>query len=443
MQEVKAKEFDLNKKLLAQTQKIQQSEKSLATFNSKLQKNSEELIKYKNEFKKIESSVALQKKELSIKEQELSIKEQELKNILIELSTAKNELKTQQQQAIESAKEDKKQISKNKITLLDQRKNIDEQTQQLINQQTELLGKKQTIDSQKTTIVITSSLVAIALIFAFLVYILLIKNKKTTKKLSSTIENLEATKDQLIESEKMAAIGSLVAGVAHEINTPLGISVTATSLIYDKTKEIEQLLQERALTQKKLKSFTEIVKTSSKMSTTGLERVIVLLQNFKQVAADQIIEEAREINITSYIEEVMSTLASEMKSRNVTCHFTGNDEIMISTIPGALAQVFTNLVTNSVRHGFENAQNGSISIEVIDENDRVCIIYKDNGQGIKKEDINKVFKPFFTTKRNKGGTGLGMNIVYNIINQKLAGNIKLSSEYGTGVVYIIKLPKKI
>jgi len=436
MQDAKAKEFDLNKKLRAQTEKIQQSEQSLTTLNNKLKINAKELIKYKSEFAKIKNNVAFQK-------QELSIKEQELKSILEELSKARKELGVQQQLAMKRAEDDKQQIARNKITLLEQEKNIDTQEQKLIKHQTELLGTKQTIDSQKTTILITTSLVAIALAFALLVFFLFVKNKKTTKKLSISIENLEATKDQLVESEKMAAIGSLVAGVAHEINTPLGISVTATSLIYDRTEEIERLLQEKTLSQRHLKSFIDAVKISSNMSTTGLERVIVLLQSFKQVAADQITEEAREINVTSYIEEIMCTLASEMKSRKVTCQFSGNSDVIISTIPGALAQVFTNLVTNSVRHGFENTHNGNITIEVIDENNSVCIIYKDNGQGIKSEDLNKVFKPFFTTKRNKGGTGLGMNIVYNIINQKLGGNIKLSSDYGTGVAFKICLPKEI
>jgi len=442
-QEAKAKESDLNDKLEAQTLDIKQSEKSLAALNNKLKNNSEELVRYKKEFEKIQNDVAIKEQELSLKEQELSATELKLKSKIMDLTTAKEDLETQHQQAIENAKNDKDQIAKNKITLLEQLKNIDKQSQELDNQEDELRGRNQTIDSQKTTIVITSSLVAIALVFAFLVFILLIKNKKTTNKLSNTIENLEATKDQLIESEKMASIGSLVAGVAHEINTPLGISVTSTSLIYDKTEAIERMLHEKSLTQRHLKSFIDIVKTSSKMSTTGLERVILLLQNFKQVAADQIVEEAREINITLYIQEVMSTLASEMKSKKVTCHFSGDSEICITTIPGALAQVFTNLVTNSVRHGFENVNNGNISIEVIDENNFVGIVYKDNGQGIKTDDLNKVFKPFFTTKRNKGGTGLGMNIVYNIISQKLGGSIKLSSEYGTGVVFRIRLPKKI
>lgn len=434
MQEVKAKEFELNKKLVAQTQKIKQSEKSLAQLNLKLQKNAQAFTKHKNEFKKIELDVENQKQQLTIKEQELS-------NILQELKTAKNELKTQQQKAQASAIEDKEHIAQNKITLSKQKQNIEQQAQKLINQQNELLGKKQTIDNQKATIVITSLLVAIALTFAVLVLLLLIKNKKMTKKLSITIENLEATKDQLVESEKMAAIGSLVAGVAHEINTPLGISVTSTSLINDKTEEIEQLLLDKKLTQHKLKSFIETVKTSSNISTKGLERVIVLLQSFKQVAADQITEEARVVNMSSYIEEIMCTLGNEMKSKKVTYQFSGDETISINTIPGALAQVFTNLVTNSVRHGFENIQNGHIIIEVIDEHDFVNIFYKDNGQGIKSTDINQVFKPFFTTKRNKGGTGLGMNIVYNIISQKLGGHIKLTSEYGHGVVFKIRLPK--
>ncbi len=435
MQIVKAKELQLNKTLLEQKSQIADSSQSLKVLNGKLSASANDLKAYKKEVKTIKNNVAIQK-------QELTNKEQELVAVLQELSGAKENLNQQQREAVESKKLERQRIEKNKNILQQQQSDIFEQKRLLASQTTELLGRKQTIDNQKTTIFISSFLVFIALIVVSLVIFLLIRNKKTTTKLTKTISRLEQTQDQLVESEKMASLGSLVAGVAHEINTPLGIAVTSTSLICERTEDIERKLNEKTLNQQDLVSFIDIVKRSSHISNTGLDRVIVLLGNFKQVAADQIVEESREINLADYIDEVMTTLIGEMKRKKVQYHFNGQRDVKITTIPGALAQVITNLVTNSVRHGFENSSSGNITIEVERvENSQIKLTYKDDGCGIEEQYIDKVFEPFFTTKRNNGGTGLGMNIVYNIIHQKLLGTISLSSNYGQGTTFTTLLPE--
>lgn len=437
MQVIKAQEVVLNKELAEQKQQITNSSSKLKNVNNKLSRSANELLKYKSEFKKVEAGIVKQRQELVRKEQELGV-------VLSELSAAKKNHAKQQQEAKNSQSISNELIAENKTILEQQKNSIAEHQVKLKSQTAELVGSKATIDNQKATIFVTSFLIIVALLVVILVVFLLINNRRTTLRLTNTINRLEQTKEQLIESEKMASLGSLVAGVAHEINTPLGIAVTSTSLICEKTEDIERKLNEKTLSQSDLVSFIEVVKKSSHISNTGLDRVIVLLGNFKQVAADQIIEEARKINLAEYTDEVFTTLIGEMKSKKVTYQLSGDKDINITTIPGALAQVITNLVTNSVRHGFEDRMSGNISIELSrDENSSINFVYKDDGCGIKSSHINKVFDPFFTTKRNNGGTGLGMNIVYNIIHQKLAGNITLESNYGEGSVFTITLPEHI
>jgi signal transduction histidine kinase len=183
---------------------------------------------------------------------------------------------------------------------------------------------------------------------------------------------------------------------------------------------------------------------ASNLNTNALERVIELLNNFKQVAADQMVGEEREVDLVQYIEEVMSTLSAEMKRFRVSYQYSGESELVITTIPGALAQVLTNLVTNALKHAFEDKIVGNIAIELSKtEDNRAIIIFKDDGQGMTQQVLDNIFEPFFTTKRNSGGTGLGMNIVYNIICQKLQGTIKIESKLEQGSKFHITLPVKL
>jgi len=442
MQETRAREAELNAELANQQSKLSQTNIRLSKLNQDLQRSANEVKKQQ-----------LAMKELIRNEQK---KERELATILQQLNEA-NENYSVQTQAISEKKQEvaikEKEnlqmadlIEQNKSILQQQQQSIAAQKQDLDEQDSELAAQNETIVSQRATITITTILVLIVAFALILVASLFIKNRKTTRKLSETLSHLEEAQTQLIQSEKMASLGKLIAGVAHEINTPLGIAVTSTSLIQENTEDMAKRLNDKSLNQKQLQSYINIVTESSAISNKGLERVIELMLNFKEVAADQIIERVREVNIANYINEVMSTLANEMKKNQVHYSFSGDDTIKVNTIPGALAQVITNLVNNSIRHGFQSdnetrEKRNDIEINIEQNNiDEVCLTYQDNGIGMSKDVLAQVFDPFFTTKRNKGGTGLGMNIVFNIIEQKLSGHIEISSSLGKGVTCKITLP---
>ena len=449
MQETRAREAELSAELANQQAKLLKTNKRLIKFNQDLQRSTDEINKQKlamaeliknGEEKEQELSAILQqlndanknysiqKKAITEKKQEVAIKE--IENLkMADLIEQNKKILQQQQQSIE-----------------EQKLNIVAQKKSLAEQDGELAAQKQTIVSQKTTITITTILVIVVAFALILVAGLFIKNRKTTRKLTETLSHLEEAQTQLVQSEKMASLGKLIAGVAHEINTPLGIAVTSTSLIQENTENMAEKLKDKSLSQKQLQSYINIVTESSAISNKGLERVIELMHNFKEVAADQIVESIREINIADYVNEVMSTLANEMKKQRVHYLFSGDDSVRINTVPGALAQVITNLVNNSIRHGFQSdtesrTEPNNIEIHIEQNNiDEVTLTYQDNGYGMSKEVLAQVFDPFFTTKRNQGGTGLGMNIVFNIIEQKLSGHIEINSELNKGVTCKITLP---
>ena len=335
-------------------------------------------------------------------------------------------------------------IADNKLILDQQQKELLDQENQLARQQEALGQQLAQIDSQKSTINVISILIVIAVFVSTLVVILFFKNRGTTKKLGQTLANLENTQDQLIQSEKMASLGTLTAGVAHEINTPLGIIVTAISLLTEKTQDMKRQFSEGQMRKSSMAKFFEAIEQSSDMSNKALERVLTLLGNFKQVAADQVVEEAREINLADYIDEVINTLSAELKKHKVAYFYSGETDLKIVTVPGILAQIITNLVTNALNHAFEHKENGQINIHVAITPERGAkIIFQDNGCGMSQEIIDQIYDPFFTTKRGHGGTGLGMNIVYNLINKKLEGSIHIDSLEGEGTTVTLSLPSHL
>lgn len=456
MQATRERELALNAELVIQQAKINASNQKLSQLNADLQRSTKEVKQQQLAMQKLTKNEKKQQLVLQAQQLALQKKEQDLAHILQQLSEANKNYSEQKQAITEkkqqvAAKEQENQkmadlIKQNRLILQKQQQNIASQRQALDVQDNELAVQQQTIVEQKATITITIILVVI-IAFAFvLVAGLFLKNKKTTRKLSVTLAHLEETQNQLIKSEKMASLGKLIAGVAHEINTPLGIAVTSTSLIQENTEDIAKKLKDKTLNQKQLQSFINVISESSQISNNGLERVIELMHNFKEVAADQIIEETREINLADYINEIMTTLANEMRRKQVHYQYSGEADLCINTIPGALAQVVTNLVNNSIRHGFDTDNNHNNSINNItihleqNSHDEISLIYKDNGIGMDENTLMQVFDPFFTTKRNKGGTGLGMNIVFNIIEQKLSGHIEMQSALGEGVICTITLP---
>ena len=243
-----------------------------------------------------------------------------------------------------------------------------------------------------------------------------------TLKLSATIKQLQATQKQLVESDKMAALGSLVAGIAHEVNTPLGIAITTHSVIVDEHKKLNKKIIEQRLSMRDMSHYTQIVDNALNMQGENLTRAKKLIENFKKTAVDQHQLEQETINIFEYYQKVASTLNSILKTAQASLTITGDENLELTTYPGIHAQILTNFITNSVRHGFKESDNNQIFINIVKCNNGAEVQYRDNGVGLSDEAKKHVFEPFFTTARKSGGVGLGMSIVYNLITQKLRHN---------------------
>ncbi len=261
------------------------------------------------------------------------------------------------------------------------------------------------------------------------------------KNLQQSLEALKRTQDQLVQSEKMAALGGLVAGIAHEINTPVGVGVTAVSHLELKLEDYAKRYDAGTLTRDDFERLILSAKETSKIVHHNLRRAANLISSFKQVAVDQTSNETREFNLVLYLQEVVQSLSPKLKSGGHQVSIDGPEGIVMSTSPGALSQVFTNLIVNSIVHGFDRRKNGNISIAAsLESGEKVRIDYSDDGNGIAQRHVARIFEPFFTTARSKGGTGLGMHIVFNLVTQTLGGTIQCSSAEGAGVKFRIELP---
>lgn len=263
----------------------------------------------------------------------------------------------------------------------------------------------------------------------------------TQQKLSQTLTNLQQTQTQLVETEKMAALGNLVAGVAHEINTPVGIGVSMASMLADETEKITQIIQTGRIKIGRLKNYIQIANETSTLILNNLQRAANLVQSFKQVAVDQSSQQQRIFALKRYLQEILQSLHHELKQFNYQVTIEGDDRLQIYSYPGDFAQIVTNLVLNSCRHAYqpEDAPHITIGYHLTDQN-RLIFIYQDDGRGIPSDILPHIFDPFFTTARQNGGTGLGLHIIYNLITQKLKGTIKCESNVGEGVKFIVNLP---
>ena len=270
-----------------------------------------------------------------------------------------------------------------------------------------------------------------------------IKVNARTEKLEKALESLKVTQEELIRSEKMASLGGLVAGVAHEINTPLGVAMTTISHLAHELKIFKENVRGGKIKMSSLNGFVDIAEESATVAGRNLERAAHLIRSFKMVAVDQSADDHREINLAAYLGEVIESLTPALRKSGVKVNVTCLEEIIYTTIPGDLSHVLTNLVMNSATHAFTNmaAKNEKlIHINLLKSADQLTISVADNGKGIPDEHKEKIFEPFFTTARNTGGSGLGLNIVYNTIYQKMKGSISVNNAVGGGALFEIKLP---
>ncbi|MBF0341772.1 MAG: PAS domain-containing protein [Magnetococcales bacterium] len=261
--------------------------------------------------------------------------------------------------------------------------------------------------------------------------------RERTAQLNHSLETLRRTQKQLVESEKMASLGNLVAGVAHEINTPLGVGITAASYLQD---TLQEYLRELRAEEPVLDPRLTTLQTTVELLTKNLHRAAHLIQSFRQVAVDRCVTQRRRIHLRSFIAELLTTLIPKMKENAHQIHFACPEEIEVVVYPGAIGQIVTNLVSNSLMHGFEHKTRGVIWLTVTAREQEIHLKYRDNGQGMPPEAVQKIFEPFFTTRRAQGGTGLGMHIVYNLVTQTLGGDIFCHSEPGKGIDISILFP---
>lgn len=264
--------------------------------------------------------------------------------------------------------------------------------------------------------------------------------KKANLELQHKIDELKETQRQLIETEKLAGLGNLVAGVAHEINTPIGVGVTASSFLEDLIKPITTKLTEGTLTRAELNEFLEKTRQSSHIILTNLQRASQLIQSFKLISVDQSTDSLRQFKVKEYFEDIFRSLHPPTKRIHLTIEVTGDEELWIQSYPGAFSQILTNLYMNSCIHGFEDREKGRIRTHFFLDKQYLIVTYEDDGKGMDNATQQKIFEPFFSTKRNKGGTGLGMHIVYNLVTQKLGGSIGVWSEPNQGARFTLKLP---
>ncbi|KTD97943.1 sensor histidine kinase [Pseudoalteromonas sp. H71] len=257
------------------------------------------------------------------------------------------------------------------------------------------------------------------------------------------IDELKLAQERLVGTEKMAALGGLVAGITHDINTPIGIGVTAVSFLEERLNKLESAYVEKTLSPKALEEFINEAKQSTSLLTTNLDRASDLIASFKQIAVDQASEAVRTINFKDYVNEVIRSLHPKLKKTSHTINLQCPDDLVLNLPAGAISQIFTNLIVNSLIHGFEGKTNGVMDITITSDENNLTIDYKDNGNGVQPDQLEKLFNPFFTTKRDEGGSGLGTHIMFNLVKQTLSGSIEATSEPGEGLHYFIQFPKNM
>ena len=261
--------------------------------------------------------------------------------------------------------------------------------------------------------------------------------------LNTALTQLQQAQGELVRQEKLASLGELVAGVAHEINTPLGICVTATSHLVEELRLTREELAAGEMTEDSLNSFFDIVDQSLRIMTTNTQRAAALVRSFKQVAVDQSSGDIRSFNLRAYLNEVLLSLQPKLKGRPIKVEVDCPPDLVMDSFPGAVSQIVTNMVVNSLVHGFERDQPGHIAIRATLEGGTVSFSYTDDGAGMDKESLDKLFDPFFTTKRGSGGSGLGAHILFNLVTGALGGTVQVDSAPGQGLRYELSFPRSV
>ncbi|MRX07863.1 PAS domain S-box protein [Pseudoduganella sp. FT25W] len=266
--------------------------------------------------------------------------------------------------------------------------------------------------------------------------------ERANAELSTALQTLRHTQHELLASEKMASLGSLVAGIAHELNTPIGNSLLASTALRDRVQEFERQVEAGALRRSQLTSHLEEVRMASELISGSLHKAAELISSFKQIAVDQTNDQRRAFDLLAAVQDTIATYMPRL--RRVPCEVDLRIPVglMLDSYPGGLYQILNNLINNALAHAFEQRRDGVIVVRAaMVDDDVLSLEFSDNGCGMTEDVLKRVFDPFFTTRMGQGGTGLGMNIVYNIVTGVLGGRISIDSAPDAGTTVRMLLPR--
>ncbi|TQV85777.1 YfiR/HmsC family protein [Aliikangiella coralliicola] len=420
---------------------LKQQERQLADLDQTIRGQRKSYDKLKKEYTELNASLVVSRTELNQNNQLLQTKQEELQQKSVAIDDLAELINRNKQLLIEQSNALKSQ----KAELTQSQRQLENQMQTLSQQELTLKEQSSTIKTQSTALYGSIILLLSITVSVVMVYRGFRIKQKANLDLESKNNELKEinfklthTQDQLVESEKMAALGGLVAGVAHEINTPIGVGVTSSSHLLDLLKNFSRMYEKGQIKRSDLESLLADLTESGDILHRNLLRASGLIRSFKQVSADQTNEEIRTFNLNEYLGEICQNLRHKLKQKKHEVIIDCPKHLSITSYPGALSQVITNLIVNSVIHGFGDKTNGQIDIQATLVEDQLIVNYRDNGKGIPEGTREKVFDPFFTTNRSEGGTGLGLHISFNL-TQKLGGRIKClpASE---GAYFQITLP---
>ena len=260
--------------------------------------------------------------------------------------------------------------------------------------------------------------------------------------LQQLIKQLKTTQNELLQKEKMASLGDMVAGVAHELNTPMGICVTAASLLRDQALNLEQDFFGGSLGKREFEEFIEISTNSTEIMLSNIGKASDLIESFKKVAVDVTSEERCSFNLYEYLMEVLLSI-NNVNRISHPVEINGDRDLIVESFPGTISQIISNLLVNSVIHAFSGGRKGNITISLSSHGEWVRLTYSDDGKGMDKKTVGRIFEPFFTTRPGVGTHGLGMHILYNQVTQTLGGSVSCTSEVERGTRFDLSFPKNV
>lgn len=266
--------------------------------------------------------------------------------------------------------------------------------------------------------------------------------EKKNAELKINLERELRIQEQLFESEKLAALGRAVAGIAHELSTPMGLCVTATSFLQENSDQLMVSYRDHKMKPNDFESFVGTVDETLDIVMENLLKSAEMVTNFKTVAVDTSSEKIRHFNLHDYLNTVISSLSPELRKTRHQISVVG-DDLVLKSYPGALSQVITNIVMNAIIHAYEPDDMGNLLIRTVHDGSNVHLNCSDDGKGMTAESLSKVFEAYYTTREGEGGSGLGTRIIYTLVTEVLRGQISCSSELGMGTMFTITLPIEV